>query len=368
MINNYIIHLPTHTPKRRPYAHISLDQIQSSHDLPPYLFMGSLDESSFTHGSHGWSAMWKRDDDTWFCIEYDAADKCVHARDAWLGRDGFYTCAHQPDLSALSQMRFMTPVQAWEDQAEEMLQAQWNLKYMKAEDGDWIMAGLPDGLMKTLILPVTVDALPRLIETFIAFREDPEMDFPISGYVVPIMSSVNYIEGHNPVWAENPGDLYMRTFKQTGFPPVDMPVREQGRDGSAAWTIRRIVAVAVIGMPFVGLIPCLERLERTGLIAAGPMCSSDTDPGPDSVEFSACVVPMGKEISSASMAWAARDRHRRVFWKMPDEHMTIIEAHASHRDDDPELSRMAAQHVVSSAQEWKREVCDAIEQASRADR
>lgn len=69
MTNDYIVHLPTHTPQRRAYTYIPLDQVKVPHDLPPYLFMGRLDESSFTHGSQGWSATWKRNDDTWFrCV------------------------------------------------------------------------------------------------------------------------------------------------------------------------------------------------------------------------------------------------------------------------------------------------------------
>lgn len=263
-------------------------------------------------------------------------------------------------------MRFMTPVPAWENQAEDTLQARWNLKYLKAEEGDWIMAGLPDGLMKTLMLPVPVHSLPRLVETFIDFRDDLAMDFPISGYVIPMMSAVNYIEGRNPAWTMDQSDLYLRTFMETGFPPTAMPVREQGNDGSAAWTIRRIAPMAFIGMPFVGLIPCLERLEQAGLIASGPMCSNDDSLGVDSVEFSACVVQVGKEIEAESMAWVAPDHHRRVFWLMPDDHMKIFGAHASHRDDDPKVARKAAQHVVSSAQVWKRDLFDAIEGRSIA--
>ena len=223
MNGGFIIHLPTHAPRRRACTYIPLDQVREPHDLPPYLFMGRLDESTFTTGTKGWSATWRRTDDTWFRIDFDAADRRVDARDSWLARDGFYTCMHHTDLRALAQMRFMSPVAAWENQAEETLEARWNLKYLKAEDGDWLMAGLPDGLMKTLMLPIPVEALPRLVDTFIGFRDAPGMDFPVSGYVVPVMGAVNYLEGPNPDWAMDPGDratcICARFWKQASRRP-----------------------------------------------------------------------------------------------------------------------------------------------------
>ena len=128
----YIIHLPSHLPTRRAYPHVSLPDVKAPIDLPPYLFMGCLDEDSFTIAATGWSAVWKRDNDTWFRLDYNAASGAIEARETWLGVEGFFSHLGKPDWKVLAQMRFITPVKAWEEHAEDILQARWNLKYMKA--------------------------------------------------------------------------------------------------------------------------------------------------------------------------------------------------------------------------------------------
>jgi hypothetical protein len=352
MNTDYVIHLPTHLPNRRDYPRVPLADVRAPTDLPPYLFMGRLDEDSFTISAAGWSAAWQRDADTWFRLDYDAESGAIEARDAWLGVEGFFSHLGKPDLKILAQMRFIAPVKSWEDQAEQLLQARWNLKYVRAEDGDWIMAGLPDGLMKTLLLPIAVESLPQLVETFAGFRDDSGMDFPVSGYVIPAMSAVNYIEGKNPAWSQEPTELFMQTLLATGFPPTAMPIREQGSDGSAAWTIRRIVCLAFIGVPFVGMIPLLKRLERDGLVATGPMMSNENQPGIDSIEFSACAVQAGKELQAESIAWIPPDRNRRVFWLMPEEREKVLHQHALHHDNDPEVARKFAAQLVVKSRTW----------------
>ena len=52
----YVIHLPTHLPLRRKHSYVPLTSVKTAVDLPPYLFMGPLDEASFTSGVAGWSA------------------------------------------------------------------------------------------------------------------------------------------------------------------------------------------------------------------------------------------------------------------------------------------------------------------------
>lgn len=356
MNKEFILHLPSHLPQRRGHPHKSLDAVTSIADLPPYLFMGHLDEPSFNIDSSGWSATWRRDEDSWFHIDYDAKDACIHAREQWLGYEGFYSCMHHNELGRLAQMRFISPVQAWESRAEEVIQTRWNLKYLKAEEGDWMMAGIPDGLMKTLMLPLPADALPLLVKTFSSFRDDPAMDFPVSGYVLPVMGAVNYIEGMNPDWSHDPDELFVRTFLATGFPVPTEPVRECANDGSAAWTVRRLACMAFIGVPFAGMIPFLESLEQAGLLAGGPMKSSGEGPGLGSVEFSGCVMPVGKEFSLESLAWWPEDRRRRVFWLMPDEHLQVYREHADHRDDSPEFARQVAYEIVEQSRKMVEEL------------
>lgn len=352
---DHIIHLPTFSPARRPFPNVPLDRVKAPTDLPPYLFPGPLDESAFSCGAKGWSATWRRDSGTWLRIDYDADDRRIDARDAWLGVDGAFSSLHKPDLRLLWQMRFMSPNAVWEKKAEETLEARWNLKYVAADKQGLQVAGLPDGPMKTLVLPVPADRLPHLVEAFAGLRGKELLDFPVSGYVLPALGTVNYVEGKNPPWASNPDALYLASFQATGLPPIDSPAREEARDGSAAWTVRRLAYLAFIGVPFAGLVPLLEYLGRSALIPAGPMASG-SDPGTESVEFSACVVPAGVEIGSESLAWWPSDRKRRVFWQMPGGHMRIFEDHAAHRDDPPDNARARASALAAESAGWLRQL------------
>ncbi len=356
MNTDTLIHLPTHLPVRREYPRVPLTDVKAPIDLPPYLFMGPLDEDCFTSNAAGWSATWRRNADTWLRLDYDALSHAIEARETWHGVEGFFSHLGRPDLKILTQMRFTTPVKAWEEHAEQLLQSRWNLKYLKAEDGDLILAGLPDGLMKTLLLPLPVASLPVLVDALAGFRSDPDMDFPVSGFVQPTFSAVNYIEGKNPPWSEVPEDLFFQTFLATGFPPVSLPVREASKDGSAAWTVRRIVCMADLGVPFAGMIPLLERLEARGLLASGPMYSSEEAPDIGSVEFSGCIVQAGKEFQAESIAWAPPDRKRRVFWKMPEGLLETFTAHAAHRDDAPGIARTQATGLVAQSRQWMEEL------------
>lgn len=358
MSDDYTIHLPPFVPIRRPDWQISLDDVRSAADLPPYLFLGQLDASSFDSSKAGWSATWRRDESTWFRLHFDAKSGTIEARDAWLGLDGCITDLGTPDLSLLTKMRFMWPVESWEEKAEEELQTRWNLKYVQAKKGDTLVAGLPDGLMKTLLLPVPVELLPILVETFIGFREDATMDFPVNGYVTPAMGAVNYVEGKNPEWAQDPEELFLRTLVATGLPPADLPVREVAESGSAAWTVRRIACMSFLAVPFAGLIPLLGRLEAAGLVSVGPMASGDGQPGLDSVEFSGCVVQAGKEFETETIAWFSPDGKRRVFWKMPQDHIEVFQEQAAHRDDDLEVPRRAAAEIVARSKEWLRQALE----------
>lgn len=353
MNSDYVIHLPTHLPERRDYPHVPLADVRVPGDLPPYLFMGRLDENSFTIGAAGWSALWQRDTDTWFRLDYDAGSGAIEARETWLGVEGFYSHLSSPDWKILAQMRFIAPVKSWEDHAEQLLQARWNLKYLKAEEGDWIMAGLPDGLIKTLLLPLPVASLPALVDVLAGFRSVPNMDFPVGGFVQPTISSVNYIEGKNPAWSQIPENLFVQTFLATGLPPISLPVREESKDGSAAWTVRRMVCMAYLGVPLAGMVPLLERLEAQGLIAGGLMQSREEAPDISSVEFSGCIVQAGKEFQFESIAWAPSDRRRRVFWKMPVDLMNTFTEHATHRDDAPGIARTQATTLVAQSRQWR---------------
>lgn len=356
MSNEFILHLPTHLPVRRDYPHVAMDAVMSIADLPPYLFMGPIDESTFRIDSTGWTVTWRSNEETWFRIEYDAKAGFIHAHDQWLGCTGVHSCIQHNELDKLAKMLFMAPVRAWEEKAKEVFQSRWNLEYIKAEEGDWMVAGIPDGLMKMLMLPLSVDALPVLFDTVANFRDDPVMDFPVSGYVLPVMGTVNYVEGKNPDWTRDPGDLFIRTLLATGFSPLAEPVREVANDGTAAWTIRRLACMAFIGVPFAGMITLLEKLEQAGLLAVRPMKPDEEYPGMGSIEFSGCVLPFAKAFSLKSVDWWPEDRKRRIFWLLPEDHMKIFAEHASHRDDAPDEGRRVADEIAAKSRELLAEV------------
>jgi hypothetical protein len=349
------IHLPAHSPCRRPDPHIAVEAVKAPDDLPPYLFMGHLDASTFALDPRGWSATWGQGSRDGFRLDYDRESGILKAEGQWLGVHSRLFPQGRTPLTELAQLRCLCPIDAWEEKARSTLPARWNLMYLAAGKGDPVIAGVPEGPLKTLLLPIAVDFLPQLVECFARFGDDPRMDFPVNGFITPVRGAVNYVEGRNPDWSQDAGELFMRTFFATGFPPSDTPVREQGSDGSAAWTIRRIAYLAFINVPLAGLVTLLEQLERAGLLSKGPVRSVSQQPGLDSVEFSGCIVPFGKEFEAESIDWMSPDRARRVHWRMPEDYVEVFRSRQAYRTDEPAVARRAAAEVVTKSREWLRE-------------
>lgn len=287
-----------------------------------------------------------QDGRTWFRIDFDAGDQAVHAHVSWLGCEGVHSCVRNGSLAQLAQLCFMWPVDSWEDKAAEVLEKRWNLKYFKMEPWEPGFVGIPDGPFRTLILPLSAEALPALVEAFAGFRSDPAIDFPVSGFVVPLAGSVSYVEGKNPGWSNTPENLFLRTFLATGLVPAGIPIRERTSDGDAVWTILRRACVAFIGVPFAGMIALLENLHRAGLLAAGPMHSDAHGPLTDSVEFSGCIVPDGRLLTPDTIEWWSEDRKRRISWMLPEDYLELFRGHLIHRNDHPDKAKRFARAIA----------------------
>jgi hypothetical protein len=321
------IYLSRHIPIRREYPEVPLGNVRAPTDLPPYLFLGPLDESGFISSENGWNATWKRDEATWFHIDYDRKADGLTCRDCWKGLDGHFSGMHGGDLKKLARIHFLAPFSEWEDLAAKTFQERWNINYCKPEKTDVIIAGMPDGLMKTLILPVQANWLPVLRQTFAGFLNDAQIDFPVGGFVTLLDGGVWYSEQGNPHWVRSPEELLKRTADATGLPPVGQPERECANDGNAGRKVRRSCFAAFIHVPFAGLGTLLNRLGEAGLLSAGPMNSNPIHPGADSVEFSGCVLPASKEVQLKGIAWSAKDGRRRVFWNMPKNYLELLQGH-----------------------------------------
>jgi hypothetical protein len=85
------------------------------------------------------------------------------------------------------------------------------------------------------------------------------------------------------------------------------------------------------------------------------MRSVSRQPGLDSVEFSGCIVPFGKEFEAESIDWLSPDRARRVHWRMPPDYVEVFQSRQAYRTDEPAVARRVAAEVVTKSREWLRE-------------
>jgi hypothetical protein len=139
---------------------------------------------------------------------------------------------------------------------------------------------------------------------------DPRLTAPVAGRLELRFGTINYVVGRSPAWTQNPQALFAATFEAGGLLPSGLPQLEHGKDGSSAWTVRRLVYLASIGVPFAGVESVVERLAGRGLVRR---CDPDTNHASD-IEFDAFVGPCAIELQGRSVAWMDAQATRRVFY------------------------------------------------------
>jgi hypothetical protein len=324
MFEENTIVLPKFLPTRRSWSGKLPEHIGRASDLPPYLFLGELDETSIRDDKTSWQAIWQRDAETWHRLEYDKHQHMLKSYWCWQGSSGGFSLMHSLDWRMLTQLKFSAHIDTWEEAALEIIEGEWNVRYIKHEEGIPLMAGMPDGLMKTFCLPVSAHQLGDLVTAFESLGDNTGIDFPVTGFVRFVYSSVHYVEGKNPDWATDAQAISDLTIVSTGLPILTDIERKVAADGSAAWTVWRLIYMAFIHVPFAGVLPLIQHLANFGLIAKGPMSSEPEGPNIGSIELAGAILPAGLEFQTKSIHWGDKQRSRQVYYLMPENLMASM--------------------------------------------
>jgi hypothetical protein len=311
-----VIGLPRCLPIRPAYRKTPLGEVLVPDELPPYLLLGALERSTFQCSETGWSARWIGDvPETYVDAKFDRRERRLNLRQVWRGIDGGYCTATADDFGRAIQLLYLPFPATWDRAMAERLEASYRLKYVAQRADEIGFTGIPDGGFKTICVPVPVSRLADLCQCLGERSHDPQLRTPVSARLELKFGTINYVVGKSPAWTQDPGRLFAATFDGCGLMPLGLPQLEHGKDGSSAWTVRRLVYLASIGAPFAGVEFVVERLAGRGFIRR---CSPGTDLASD-IEFDAFVAACAIDLQGRSAAWMDAQGTRRVFYQLNSE-------------------------------------------------
>ena len=218
------------------------------------------------------------------------------------------------------------------------------------------MCGIPDGFMRSILFPVPADRLGELAALHQDMAGDPAIRSPGSGIVSLQNSVVNYVEGKVPEYLASEMGPVLGHMDALGTPSLAAAVREVGRDGTAAWTLRRRHYL-YIGTYFIRDIErVVMRFHHAGFVGSyGSTWQEEWPAAPEHCAFvlPAHLVPMAKDIQ-----WFDSLRTRRVFY--PDfggmESMQVLL-----KPDDERARSAKINAAAASARYLRKVVADSIE-------
>jgi len=311
-----VIGLSSCHPARPQYRRTPLVEVCVPDELPPYLLLGGLDRASFKSTEAEWSARWVGDEpDTHVEAKYERATRQLQLSQTWRGIDGGHSFVPTDDFGRGVQMLYMPFPATWDDAIAPRLESVYRLKYVPQQRDQQSFTGIPDGGFKTICVPVPVARLATLRECFAKLGSDPELTTPAGGRLELRFSAVNHVTGRGPRWTEDPDGLFAASFDTNGLLPIGRPLLEHAGNGTSAWTVRRLVYLAFIQVPFAGVEFLVEHLAEHGLVrrrSEGEEC----EPG---VEFDAFVGPCAIDLQGRSVAWMDEQGARRVFYELNSE-------------------------------------------------
>jgi hypothetical protein len=306
-----VIGLPRCLPRRPANRKTPLGEVLVADELPPYLLLGTLDRSAFQCSETGWSARWIGDvPEAYVEAKYVRAERRLNLRQVWRGIDGGYSTATTDDFGRAIQLLYLQFPASWDSAMGVRLEASYRLKHIAQRANEVGFTGIPDGGIKTICVPVPVGRLGDLYQCLEDMSCDARLKAPVSGRLELRFGTINYVVGKSPAWTQDPTRLFAATFDGCGLMPLGLPQLEHGKDGSSAWTVRRLVYLATIGVPFAGVEFVVERLAERGFVRRR---SSDTDHASD-IEFDAFVGPCAIDMQGRSVAWMDAQATRRVFY------------------------------------------------------
>ncbi len=343
-----VIGLPRCLPTRPAYRKTPLGEVMVADELPPYLLLGTLDRSAFQCSDSGWTARWIGDvPETYVEAKFERVGRRLELQQVWRGIEGGKSFTAGDDFGHAIQLLYLPFPATWDQAMAERLEAAYGLKYFGHRADEAGFTGIPDGGFKTICVPVPIRRLADLYQCFEDMSCDARLKAPLSGRLELRFSTINYVVGKSPAWTQDPARLFIATLDAGGLLPLGLPQLEHAKDGSSAWTVRRQVYLATIGVPFAGVEFVVERLAERGFVRR---CGPDANLASD-VEFDALVGSSAIELQGRSVAWMDAQATRRVFYLL---------------NSDEELAKGGTDRMMEATSQTEEEARALIEQATSA--
>jgi hypothetical protein len=303
----------------------TLADIEQPLDLPSRLLFGDLIEDSFAGGKGEWEAQYR--DQSGNSLTLTVSEGRFTAKPVFLGHKGFSVGpANHP--KAFASLLSLTGSD-WDRVLKENLEARFPL-FVSVPDSDRPMSMyLPDGWLRTLLLPVRPEMLPNLLGMHQELQQDPVLAAGLMGNVWLAPNSINYVEGKcDALGLRGEGPLLLYSLK-TMNSPIYGATRETGTDGSAAWTLRR-QAYLYVCSAFLRDMPLLvERLNKFGMFRNYP-------------DLVAAILPAEDLAVMNDFSWWSRDGSCRINWHDFREHNEAsLDPNSLQAGSSPELVSQA---------------------------
>lgn len=345
-----------HVPNRVRHAWQDWDPalVRCADNLPQYLILGDLDASTFELSASGWSARWQGTEaDTHFDVDYKVDAGRWEIRQTWCGQDGGFSIfpARIPLDKVIAQALYAEFPGNWNSTAKSDLEAAYQITVVEPSENGHTFCGIPDGAFRTIAFPIAVRNLRPVQQWLEAIVEQSPPAYPITVEAKLVFQALNYLEGKAPGWTTQDAVTFRQSVLETGLVPHGFPVREVGRDGSAAWTLRSDVYFLFIRVPFAGLTDLLSRLATEN----GPIRKA-SDPALR-FELQPVVLPAAFEMQAESLALWDRGRTTRSFLQFEP---VGVDKSAQALEQAADTYRDAA--ALTKAETISREVVTEIEQ------
>jgi hypothetical protein len=331
-----------HFPKSIPFPRIErphragcggLAGVRKASDLPSRLIFGDLDESSFKASAEGWHATYR--DVSGNGLELSVTGRRFSAKPTFLGTTGL-SCGPVDPPRAFGELLNLGASQ-WNAKLAEYLEARHPVTVPELDARQPCVLYIPDGWLGTILVPVAPARLSELLEWHLSLIDDPGISAALTGSVALAFNSVNYIEGR---WQGelDPDYLAFRSLDMTRTPLAGPVLRESGKDGSHALTLRRVAYVYrctafLRDIPFV-----VASLHGAGFL-------------PSESDLRATVLPAELALAAESMSWFPPARDCRITWAWLDNPATSLLADCGATAASARKLVLAAREAASEFEE-----------------
>lgn len=278
-----------------------LADVRTVDDLPSRLIFGDLVQESFMSLPDGWSAQFRDAKNNGLDISVEAGR--FTAKPRFLGSEGLSVgpAAHKQAFGELMNLA----AGQWDGALKRYLEDRYSIRVADPDPYQPHFLHLPDGWLKSILVPVAPEQLPALLAWHMSLADDTELGASQTGAVSFAFNAINYVEGRCANGLDDAASLMLRSLLTSNTPLKAEVIRECANDGTAAWTVRRD-AYLYRCTAFLHDVPrVVELLSQSGLLSDDPdLCAS--------------VTPAELMFVSKEARWWSSQNECRITWAFED--------------------------------------------------